>query len=306
MTGEEIFLNDVLSYIQKHDPLHYKKVKVNVSLLSKDYTKEFYMFLSLLHQFFNKQGINADKVAEQYLKMINDMRSEGVNFKREKKYSCANQYEAYLKVYSQPHIMEYYMNALLMSQVLWTHHFKMLMFFNEQLNKSMLNHVESVLDIGPGHGFFSYLVQSNIKTAKDIDIVDISDSSLAMTKSIIGDGNGKFRYYSRDIFKYESDKKYDLIILGEVLEHLDHPLDILKKLSTLLSDKGLLWLTTPTNAPALDHVYLFRSKKEITDLLTQGGLKVVREYGCYAEDVTEEMAIKFDISYLYGAFLRNN
>jgi 2-polyprenyl-3-methyl-5-hydroxy-6-metoxy-1,4-benzoquinol methylase len=306
MTGEEIFLNDVLNYIKEHDPLHYKKVRVNVDRLSKDYKKEFYTFLSLLYKFFSQKNIAADKVAEQYLKMINDMRMEGITFKREKKYSCANQHEAYLKVYSQPHIMEYYMNALLMSQVLWNHHFKMLMFFNEQLGKPLFSNVNTVLDIGPGHGFFSYLVQSNIKTADDIDIVDISDSSLAMTKSIIGDGNGKFRYYNRDIFNYESDKKYDLIILGEVLEHLDHPLDILKKLSTLLSDKGMLWLTTPTNAPALDHVYLFRSKEEITDLLAEAGFKVEIEYGCYAEDVTEELAKKFDISYLYGAFLRNN
>ena len=93
--------------------------------------------------------------------------------------------------------------------------------------------------------------------------------------------------------------------MGEVLEHLDEPLLILNKLSSLLSENGYLWLTTPTNAPALDHVYLFRSRQEIIDLLEEADLQIVKDFGCFAEDVTEEMAIRFDISYLFGAFLKN-
>ena len=92
--------------------------------------------------------------------------------------------------------------------------------------------------------------------------------------------------------------------MGEVLEHLDEPLLILNKLSSLLSENGYLWLTTPTNAPALDHVYLFRSRQEIIDLLEEADLQIVKDFGCFAEDVTEEMAIRFDISYLFGAFLK--
>ena len=302
--GKMFFLDNIINYIHKEDPLHYKKVKANVASLSAQYPDEFYTFLSLLNSFFENKKLSVETVGGHYLKMINDMRVEGIAFKKTKKYSCSSQNEAYLKVYSQPHIMEYYMNALLLSQVLWVHHFKMLMFFNKQLQKSFLAKTSSVLDIGPGHGFFSYLVQQNLKKVDNIDIVDISDSSLAMTRSIIGDADGKIKYYSRDIFSYESSQKYDLIILGEVLEHLDEPLLILEKLSSLLSDKGFLWITTPTNAPALDHVYLFRSKDEIIELLNCSNLVVENEFGCFSEEVSEEIAKKFDISYLYGAFLK--
>ncbi|MEJ7826544.1 MAG: class I SAM-dependent methyltransferase [Segetibacter sp.] len=305
MTNEAAYLNRILSYIQEKDPLHYKKVRKNIDELTHAYQSEFNGFLLLLVRFFSERNLPAEKVTADYLKMIDDMRIEGMHFKKNKKYSCTNQHNAYVNVYSKPEIMEYYMNALLLSQVLWTHHFKMLMFFSTQLKQEFLSAVKNVLDIGPGHGFFSYLVIENLATINDIDVVDISDGSLEMTKAIIGDGNGKIQYFNRDIFKYESNKTYDLIILGEVLEHLDEPLLILKKLRSMLSNNGYLWLTTPTNAPALDHVYLFRSKQEIVDLLHAADLEVVYEFGCFAEDVSEEMAVRFDISYLYGAFLKN-
>lgn len=305
MTSEINFLDQILQLIQEKDRLHFKKVKGNVEELVQTYNGDFYMIVSLLRRFFDERQLPVEKIADNYLKMIDDMRIEGMRFKKTKQYSCANQHEAYLKVYSNANVMEYYMNALLLSQVLWTHHFKMLMFFRSQLQTAFLREVKSVLDIGPGHGFFSYLVIENLKGINNVDIVDISDGSLEMTKAIIGDGAGKIAYFNRDIFNYESDSKYDLIILGEVLEHLDEPLLILNKLGSLLSENGYLWLTTPTNAPALDHVYLFRSKQEIIDLLEKANLEIVEDFGCFAEDVSEEMAAKFDISYLFGAFLRN-
>ncbi|RYY19532.1 MAG: class I SAM-dependent methyltransferase, partial [Chitinophagaceae bacterium] len=293
MTNED-FLDQILSVIQHKDPLHYKKVKSNIEELSRTYGNGFYNIVSLLRKFFDERKLSIEKIASDYLRMIDDMRVEGKHFKRTKQYSCANQHDAYVNVYSKADVMEYYMNALLLSQVLWTHHFKMLMFFSDQLKDNRLDTTRTVLDIGPGHGFFSYLVNENLTSTESIDIVDISDGSLEMTKAIIGDGGGKINYFNRDIFNYESDTKYDLIILGEVLEHLDEPLLILRKLSDLLSENGYLWLTTPTNAPALDHVYLFRSRQEIIDLLMEAEFTIVNDFGCFAEDVTEEMAIRFD------------
>ncbi len=305
MEKDVIFLKRIMNFIRKEDPLHFKKVKKNIDELVQNYNAQFYNILSLLHIFFEKRNLSEEKLAYDYLSMITDMRVEGLRFRKTKKYSCANQHQAYLNVYSKTDVMEYYMNALLLSQVLWTHHFKMLMFFKDQLQGSFLSHTKNVLDIGPGHGFFSYLVIQNLGSISNIDIVDISEGSLEMTKAIIGDGEGKIKYFNRDIFNYQSDSKYDLIILGEVLEHLDEPLLILNKLSGLLRENGILWLTTPTNAPAIDHVYLFRSRSEIVDLLVKANLVIIKDFGCFAEEVSKEMATRFDISFLLGAFLKN-
>ena len=199
MTNEVAFLDEILAFVQKKDPLHSKKVKSNVEELVKTYNTGFYDIVTLLQKFFDERRLSVERISADYLKMIDDMRVEGKHFKRTKQYSCANQQEAYVNVYSKADVMEYYMNALLLSQVLWTHHFKMLMFFSKQLQAGFLANSKTVLDIGPGHGFFSYLVNENLPSIETIDIVDISDGSLEMTKAIIGDG-GERSSISTEIF----------------------------------------------------------------------------------------------------------
>jgi 2-polyprenyl-3-methyl-5-hydroxy-6-metoxy-1,4-benzoquinol methylase len=305
MDNKSNFIDNILQYLKNNDFLQYKKVKINIQELTLEYPEKYQYFCGLLFDYFEKNNNSVEKVASDYLKMINDMRYEGIYFKKNKRYSCLNQQDAYLKVYSNKAIMNYYMNALLLSQVLWKHHFKMLMYFDDQLSKEFLGSTESVLDVGPGHGFFSNLVINKFPEIKRIDIVDISEESLSMTKSIIGTGGGKINYKLDDIFKLKTQEKYDLIIFGEVLEHLDQPVTVLKKLVSYLNNDGYIWMTTPTNAPAIDHVYLFRSKEDIVSLLSNADLTVAKDFGCFAEDVSEEIALKFDISYLYGAFLKN-
>lgn len=299
------FIDKVLATIKEKDALHYKKVIKNVEEIQSSYPKEYESLIGLLISYFDNHQINEAQVAKHYLLMINDMRLEGIQFMKTGEYSCKNQKDAYEKVYSNKKLMNYYMNGLLLSQILWLHHFRMLIFFKETLSKPYLKSVKKILDIGPGHGFFSFLALNELKEFDNIEIVDISEQSLTMTKSIIGDGEGKIKYYQKDIFEFDSTNKYDLIILGEVLEHLDKPKLILEKLSSLLSDNGYLWITTPTNAPALDHVYLFKDKQEIIDLLKDANFNIKDSYGCYAENVSETIAKRFKVSYLYGALLNN-
>jgi len=49
---------------------------------------------------------------------------------------------------------------------------------------------------------------------------------------------------------------------------------------------------------------LFRSKEDIVDLIKMSGFKVVDLYGCYAEDVSEEIAKKYNVTQLIGAFCK--
>lgn len=309
MTNKEdsskTFLEELIHEIEQKDPLHYKKLKVNLNLIIESQKKQFDELLNLIFQYFTKLNIKPNDLAGDYLKMVNDMRREGLYFLKSGEYSCKNQSMAFDKVYSNEGIMSYYMNALLISQILWKHHFNMFIFFRNNLNVYFnANDKINILDVGPGHGFFSFIIKNSIPNFQKIDIVDISNSSLIMTEKIIGKENGKINYHNADIFNFNSDFKYDLIIIGEVIEHLDKPIEILKKLSNLLTNKGVLWLTTPTNAPALDHVYLFRSKNEVDELIRKSDLDIIDSYGCYAEDVTDEIAKKFKVSQLIGAFCK--
>jgi hypothetical protein len=59
-----------------------------------------------------------------------------------------------------------------------------------------------------------------------------------------------------------------------------------------------LWITTPTNAPALDHVYLFNTKEEVVTLINDSGLETVASCNYFAEDMDEKTALKNKITNL--------
>ncbi|MEO6540723.1 MAG: class I SAM-dependent methyltransferase, partial [Ferruginibacter sp.] len=293
MNDAKLFLNELIETIDLHDKLHSKKINANVTYLTSHYPVQFEELLGLVSNYFSGLKMTPAAIATDYLKMIADMRKEGLYFYKHGKYRCTSQTIAYENVYSKKEIMSYYMNALLVSQILWKHHFNIFMYFQKQLKTLFAGKKElSILDVGPGHGFFSFLVKKEFPDYKKIDIVDISETSLLMTERIIGHDGNKISYYKKDIFDYDDTVKYDFIVLGEVIEHLDDPKGILIKLSKLLNEGGLLWVTTPTNSPALDHVYLFHTKADVIRLLEDSGLKIADVYHCFAEDMDEETALK--------------
>lgn len=301
-----IFLIELINEITVKDRLQSKKIKENIEYLNETHPEQLNELVNLIENYFQNLNLSSQRVSEDYLKMIKDMRTEGVYFYRHGKYRCDNQKIADEYVYSKPDVMSYYMNALLVSQIMWKHHFNIFMFFQNKL-KTILNNKSKlkILDIGPGHGFFSYLTKKEFSEYEKIDIVDISETSLEMTKKIIGFDEGKINYFKKDIFDYDDTNKYDFIVLGEVLEHLDDPKQILIKLSKLLTPGGVLWLTTPTNAPALDHVYLFKTKAEVVDLVQDTGLKIVDSCNFFSEDMEESIALDRKITNLVGLFCKN-
>lgn len=300
------FLDELVDEIAKKDKLHSKKINGNISFIKENYPTQLEELVGLVQAYFKNLNLDNERIAGDYLKMIRDMRSEGLYFYKHGKYRCDNQTIANEYVYSKPEVMTYYMNALLVSQIMWKHHFNIFMYFQEHLKKLFKDHSQlNILDIGPGHGFFSFLIKKEFPDYKKIDIVDISDTSLEMTKKIIGFDGDKIKYFKKDIFDYEDSNKYDFIVLGEVLEHLDEPKKILEKLSKLLNPNGLLWITTPTNSPALDHVYLFKTKEEVLTLIKDSGLQTVASCNYFAEDMDEETALKNRITNLVGLFCKN-
>ena len=60
-----------------------------------------------------------------------------------------------------------------------------------------------------------------------------------------------------DFLKYETSDKYDVIIMGDVLEHVGKPIDALKKAYELLNNGGVLWLSTPNYESAFSRMRKF-------------------------------------------------
>lgn len=90
---------------------------------------------------------------------------------------------------------------------------------------------------------------------------------------------------SKGFKKHEPDKKYQLIILSHVIEHINEPTEILRKLSGMLEVGGHIYIEVPMYENTknllrdfhLAHKYYF-TKLSLTLLANLAGLKVVSDY----------------------------
>ena len=292
---------DLVAKIEQEDPLHGKKIKMDL----EEYDEAFYnkadLFINRFAGYLAKKGKTLEFGVDCYFKMIADVRNETKHFVRTGEYTSKSFDEVNERVYNNPEIMEYYMNALLLSQFLWGHHYTILKYFTNTLSKYRDN-VGHYLEMGGGHGLYVSEAIRLLKPGTKFDLIDISPTSIDASRTLIDNSN--VNYTLSDIFKIEAEKKYNFITMGEVMEHVEDPVSLLKKLGELLTDDGHLFITTPTNAPAIDHIYLFKNADDIRAVIEQAGFKVVEELSVYSEKVSKERAEKLKVAMMYAAFLK--
>jgi len=106
-----------------------------------------------------------------------------------------------------------------------------------------------VIDIGCGKGENAYDIATK---AKQVVAIDIKKSNIEYAMHIYQRDN--LTYLSGDVLTYNFEKRFDKIILSNVLEHIDHRVDFLTKLHHI-SDVVLL------RVPLLDRDWLVVYKK---------------------------------------------
>ena len=291
----------IIELIQQQNPLHAKKLKRNLKSLSEDNVVHYQLFVDKYETYLKSIDKNLDFAVDSYLKMISDFVLEQLRFIETGKYSNTSFEEVNNRVYNNPKVMEYFMNGLLLSQVLWKHHYLIYSFFTKNFPTYTKN-IKNYLEIGGGHGLFISHAIDVLPVGTKFSLLDISPTSIEISKNFIGKSN--VNYILENIFNFEINQKYDFITMGEVLEHVENPVELLVKLKNLLNDLGTIFITTPTNAPSIDHIYLFSNAEEIRSIIDAAGLTVVDDIKAYAEDLPEEKAIELKITMMYGCFLR--
>ncbi|WP_420316452.1 class I SAM-dependent methyltransferase [Ekhidna sp.] len=304
MNGIELMNMDkrltyIIQELSRKNPLHGKKLKKNLEDFDDQYFEIASNFLNKLDGLLQSKDKNIDYAIECYLHMLADVTFDTIDFMRTGKYRSSSFEEVNKRVYDNPDIMEYYMYGLLLSQILWTQHYEILRHFNKIIKKNKL--VRNYLEIGAGHGLYLSEAIEIVGKEANYDVVDISASSISIAKEM---ARGKdVNYYLSDVFKFHPNKKYDFITCGEVLEHMEDPASLLNKIASMLSEKGKLYITTPTNAPAIDHIYLFTNAEEIREIIYLSGFEIVEETCFYSEKLEKEQLEKFKVSMLYAGLL---
>jgi SAM-dependent methyltransferase len=294
-------LQTIISKICVINPMHGKKLRKNLTHGEPLFFERAEAFLTSYLSFLKSCGKDLDYGIKCYLRVCEDTLGEQIRFRETGEYSCKSFADANARVYSNPDVMEYYMHGLLLSQFLWKNHYRMVTFFTDGL-PAFSPRIGRYLEIGPGHGLYVSEALRILKPDAIVDAVDISKSSLAISKQLID--SPRVNYTLADIFVHEFPAKYDFITMGEVLEHVEDPIALLSRVKELLAADGTAYITTPANAPAIDHLYLFTDADHIREHIRKAGLEIVSDTSLYVEDVDDKTARELKVPLMYGAFVR--
>ncbi len=222
-------------------------------------------------------GDNRAEWYKSYKWMCDEFSKEQLEFYRTGSYRRNSFKEAYEEVYSNPFIMKNYMRGLLISSIFWANHASSYTYFIRSFLTRLPDNF-NYLEIGPGHGLFLTLAARE-KLCNSITALDVSEDSIKETRNasnvlgikkpiniILGD--------IQRIAKISS-KKYEAIVISEVLEHLEEPIQALRNLKTSLTFNGKLFVNVPINSPAPDHIFLLSSIEEARKMIIDSGLKII-------------------------------
>ncbi|SCA56280.1 conserved hypothetical protein [Candidatus Terasakiella magnetica] len=222
---------------------------------------------------------NPKELIEGYRWMCDSFTTEELYFRREGSYRCKTVAQAIEETYSNNQIMKWYMDGLLLSQLMWSNHAHAYIWFLENFITLLPNNY-NYLEIGCGHGLYITQAARDPKS-KSLTGWDISEKSIEKTRNSLEVFNAieNVTLQQRDIFADNTDGNYDALVLSEILEHLEDPKAALKKLHNQLSTNGHLFVNVPLNSPAPDHIYLIRTIEEAVELVNECGYKVLKSEG---------------------------
>ncbi len=112
-----------------------------------------------------------------------------------------------------------------------------------------INESMSVLDIGCGSGSISFYVAKKVKKVVGIDVsMKAVDNCINSAKQLRISEKAAFKRVN--FLNLNELEKFDMIIMNEVIEHIQEDKKAIKKVSLLLNEGGYLYISTPSrNAP---------------------------------------------------------
>ncbi len=251
-----------------------------------------------------ERGSTLKSLAAAYDLIVKDTLSNQVYFQRHGKYRYSTYNEVANSVYNNREYMNKYMYGLALSAFLWDNHVQMLNFFRDEIPRDKPG---KYLEIGPGHGFFMMEAMRRSRYNSFLG-VDISETSVHLTKSILNSRKfGSFNNFDiicTDFLDWNHEGKFDAIVMGEVLEHVENPTAFLNKIRSLAKPDGYVYLTTAINAPAVDHIYLFENRAQVIDMIESCGFIIKKmllvSYKDKTIEETEKLKLPMNISVTLG------
>jgi 2-polyprenyl-3-methyl-5-hydroxy-6-metoxy-1,4-benzoquinol methylase len=234
-----------------------------------------------------KTGLHASSNNwNEYFKNVDNLIDLSIDFlklqvqlEKTGKYPYSSFKEVQENVYSKDkHKGPNYLWGLYFSEVFWKIHHSLVNFFIEDF----VNRVQengSVLEVPSGTAFFLSEFLRRNQTWKGIGI-DLADSAIDISKKILQDNNipiESYKIIKEDFFRYGEDNKFDRVICGEFLEHVEDPPSVLRKINRILKNDGKVFLTAAVWAGGIDHIYLYTHPQEVRNQIYEAGFSIEKE-----------------------------
>jgi 2-polyprenyl-3-methyl-5-hydroxy-6-metoxy-1,4-benzoquinol methylase len=241
-------------------------------------------------------------LARSYLTIVEDTIEEQRYFQRHRRFRHSTFAAVASDVYDNHDYMSRYMYGLAISTFVWPNHVEMARFFRRTLPRSPRNRY---LEVGPGHGYL-LLTALELGRFEECLAIDISATSVEQTRSIVEHFalGGRVRVEQRDFLEATdlAPESFDAVVMGEVLEHVEQPDMFLARIRELASDDAFIFITTCVNAPAVDHIFLWRSTDELEQLIASSGLSIVEPLRLPYEGKTlaecNDLALPINVAYV--------
>jgi len=107
-----------------------------------------------------------------------------------------------------------------------------------------------ILDLGCGTGDVTYAIAKKTPPNGKVIGIDFLEDSIRMAKKMFVSPNLEFRHGNLEELKFQP-ASFDCIVLFEVIEHVDNPMLLAKKIHKLLKPGGYFVVSTP-NGSSLD------------------------------------------------------
>jgi len=263
-------LDSLIAQITSINKLQQKFLESSINKLTSDDIASLEAYL--------KYCINNDLtlvyLAKCYDLIVKDTLREQIYFKKSGSYRYSSYRDVAGLVYHNDEYMKMYMHGLALTAFLWPNHAMMMSYFRNTIPRDKSgNYVE----IGPGHGFY-FMEAMRLSAYEKYYGIDLSPTSVLMTNALLksksfGDFSN-FKIEEGDFFKWNTQQKFDAVVMGEVLEHVESPELFLRKIAEITGAESYIFVTTCINSPAIDHIYLFKDYDQINDIIDVSGLYI--------------------------------
>jgi 2-polyprenyl-3-methyl-5-hydroxy-6-metoxy-1,4-benzoquinol methylase len=264
-------VNVLVDHVVEQFPVHQRFMATAIASATPDELDRLQRYL----EFCERKGLSLEYLAGSYLTIVADTLEEQLYFNRHRRYRHSTFAEVADHVYHDREYMDRYMYGLAISTFLWPNHVEMARFFRQRVPTDRAGRY---LEVGPGHGFL-FLTAMELGAFDSYLGIDLSAASIAQTRSVV-----EHFHPGRSVSLEQRDfldaaglapGSFSAIVMGEVLEHVEQPGRFLDRIAELAADDAFIFVTTCVNAPAVDHIYLWRSTDELEELIRKCGLRIV-------------------------------